>query len=70
MAKVQTFADKVKKKAATEEAKIVKLVYSYQSPDTGAWRFSEKYIKVNPNENESQVIESEIKSGRARLEKN
>ncbi len=70
MAKVQTFADKVKKKAAAEAAKIIKLVYSYQSPDTGAWRFAEKYIRVMPNENENQVIESEIKNGKAQLEKN
>jgi hypothetical protein len=70
MAKAQTFADKVRKKAAAEAAKIIKLVYSYQSPDTGAWRFAEKYIRVMPDENENQVIESEIKSGKAQLEKN
>ena len=69
MAKVQTFADKVKKKAAAEAAKIIKLVYSYQSPDTGAWRFAEKYIKVTPDQNENQVIEAEIKNGRTQLEK-
>ena len=70
MAKVQTFADKVKKKAAAEAAKIIKLVYSYQSPDTGAWRFAEKYVRVLPNEDENQVIASEIKNGKAQLEKN
>lgn len=69
MAKVQTFADKVKKKAAAEAAKIIKLVFSYKSPDTGAWRFAEKYIRVLPSENENQVIESEIKNGKAQLEK-
>jgi hypothetical protein len=70
MAKAQTFADKVKKKAAAQASKVIKLVYSYQSPDTGSWRFAEKYIKVAPEEDENKVIESEIKSGKARLEKN
>jgi hypothetical protein len=70
MAKAQTFADKVKKNAAAQASKVIKLVYSYQSPDTGSWRFAEKYIKVAPEEDENKVIESEIKSGKARLEKN
>ena len=70
MAKVQSFADKLKKKSAAESAKVIKLVFSYQSPDTGTWRFSEKYIKVMPDQNENQVIEAEIKSGRALLQKN
>lgn len=70
MAKVQTFADKVKQKAAADAGKMIKLVYSYQSPDTGSWRFAEKYIKVMPDQNENQVIEAEIKNGKAQLEKN
>lgn len=70
MAKVQSFADKLKKKSAAESAKVIKLVFSFQSPDTGNWRFSEKYIKVMPDQNENQVIEAEIKSGRASQQKN
>ena len=70
MAKAQSFADKVKKKSTTEAAKVIKLVFSYQSPETGSWRFSEKYIKVMPDQNENQVIETEIKSGKALLQKN
>ena len=69
MAKAQSFADKVKKKTAAQASKVIKLVYTYQSPDTGSWRFAEKYIKVAPEEDENKVIESEIKSGKARLEK-
>ena len=70
MAKIQSFADKLKKKSAAESAKVIKLVFSYQSPDTGAWRFSQKYIKVMPEQNENQVIAAEIKSGRTLLQKN
>jgi hypothetical protein len=70
MAKVQSFADKLKKKSAAESAKVIKLVFSYQSPDTGNWRFSEKYIKVMAGQNENQVIEAEIKSGKSLLQKN
>jgi hypothetical protein len=70
MAKVQSFADKVKKKSAAEAAKVIKLVYSYQSADTGSWRFAEKFIKVTPDQDENKVIEEEIKSGKALLEQN
>ena len=70
MAKVQSFADKVKKKSAAEAAKVIKLVYSYQSADTGSWRFAEKFIKVAPDQDENKVIEEEIKNGKALLEQN
>ena len=70
MAKIQSFADKVKKKSAAETAKVIKLVYSYQSSDNGAWRFAEKFIKVPPGESESKIIDEEIKSGKVLLEKN
>jgi len=70
MAKVQSFADKVKKKTAAETAKVIKLVFSYQSSDTGSWRFAEKFIKVAPDENENKVIDEEIKSGKTLLEQN
>jgi hypothetical protein len=70
MAKVQSFADKMNKKSGADAAKVIKVVFSYQSPDTGNWRFSEKFVKVMPGENESQKIETEIKSGRALLQKN
>ena len=70
MAKVQSFADKVKKKSAAEAAKVIKLVFSYQSADTGSWRFGEKFIKVTPDEDENKVIDEEIKNSKALLEKN
>ena len=70
MAKVQSFADKVKKKSAAEAAKVIKLVFSYQSSDTGSWRFAEKFIKIPPNEDENKIIDEEIKSGKALLGKN
>jgi len=70
MAKVQSFADKVKKKSGAEAAKVIKVVFSYQSPETGNWRLSEKFVKIMPGENENQKIETEIKSGKALLQKN
>ena len=70
MAKMQSFADKVKKKTAAEAAKVIKLVFSYQSSDTGSWRFAEKFIKVAPDENENKVIDEEIQSGKTLLEQN
>ena len=70
MAKVQSFADKVKKKSATEAAKVIKLVFSYQSSDTGSWRFAEKFIKVAPDQDENKVIDEEINSGKTLLEQN
>ena len=70
MAKIQSFADKLKKKTAAETAKNIKLVFSYQSSDTGAWRFGEKFIKVLPDEDENKIIDDEIKKGKALLEQN
>jgi len=70
MAKAQSFADKVKKKSAAEAAKVIKLIFSFQSSDTGAWRFGEKFIKVMPDEDENKIIDDEIKNGKALLEKN
>ena len=70
MAKKQSFADKVKKKAVAESAKIIKLVYPFRSFDKGSWRFAEKYIKVLPEEDENKIINDEVKMGRAALEKN
>jgi len=70
MAKAQSFADKVKKKSTGLSVKVIKLVYSYQSPDTGAWRFAEKFVKVMPDEDENKIIEDEIKNGKTVLEKN
>ena len=70
MAKQQSFADKTKKKAVEDVAKVVRLVFSYKAPDTGVWRFSDKLVKIRPDENEDQVLQTEIKLGRARLEKN
>jgi hypothetical protein len=69
MAKKQTFADKTQKKGA-DATKVVRLVFSYIAPDTGVWRFSEKLVKMGADDNEQQVLDNEIKLGRARLEKN
>ena len=70
MAKVQSFADKVKKKSAAEAAKVIKLVFSYRSSDNGSYRFAEKFIKVAQDEDENKVIEEEIKSGKTLMEQN
>ena len=70
MAKAQSFADKVKKKSAAEALKVIKLVYSYKSSDTGSWRFAQKFIKVLPDQDENKVIDEEIKNGKALLEQN
>jgi hypothetical protein len=70
MAKVQSFADKVKKKTAAEAAKVIKLVFSYQSSDNGSWRFGEKFIKVAPDQDENKVIDEEIKNSKALLNQN
>lgn len=70
MAKKQSFADKVKKKETAESAKVIKLVYPFQSSDKGSWRFAEKYIKILPEEDENKIIGDEVKMGRAALEKN
>jgi hypothetical protein len=69
MAKAQTFADKVKKKTAAQAARVIKLVYPYQSPDTGAWRFVEKFVKVKSDEDENAIVKAEIENGKALLEK-
>jgi hypothetical protein len=69
MAKQQSFADKTAKKAG-DNTKVVRLVFSYKAPDTGVWRFSEKLVKMGIDDNEQQVLDNEIKLGRARLEKN
>lgn len=70
MAKTQSFADKVKKKSPAESAKVIKIVYTYQSSDTGTWRFAEKFIKVPLGENENKIIDDEIKNGKVLLEQN
>jgi len=70
MAKAQSFADKVKKKSEGSGIKVVKLVYYYKSPDNGAWRAADKFVKIYPDEDENNKINAEIKSGKARLEKN
>lgn len=68
MAKAQSFADKVKKKSVSEAAKVIKLVFPYQSKDTGSWRFAEKFVKVLPDQDENKVLDDEIKNGKAILE--
>lgn len=70
MVKAQSFADKVKKKSAAETTKVIKLVFSYKSSDTGSWRFAQKFIKVPPDQDENKVIDEEIKNGKALMEQN
>lgn len=55
MAKQQTFGDKNKKKDDAS-GKTVKLVYSVRSEKTGAWRFSEKFVKIPKDADESKVL--------------
>jgi hypothetical protein len=69
MAKAQSFADKVHKKSGGPTIKVVRLVYPYKSPENGSWRFTDKFVKINPDEDENKVIEATIQNGRARLEK-
>jgi hypothetical protein len=70
MAKQQSFADKLKKKTSEQQAKPIKVVFSYKAADTGVWRFGEKFVYVAPGTSEDSVIAQEIKNSRARLEKN
>lgn len=60
MAKQQSFEAKTKKKADQTEYKVVKVVYSYQSLKNGAWKFSEKLLKVPFEGNEEQFIKEKI----------
>ncbi|NTW50794.1 MAG: hypothetical protein HGB19_13900 [Chlorobiales bacterium] len=55
MAKQQSFGDKNKKK---EESafKTVKFVFSVRSEKTGAIRFSEKFVKLPKDGDESKVL--------------
>jgi len=68
MAKKQTFADKLKKQSESGAGKAIRLVYTYQSPETKSWKFADKIIIVSPDANEENAIEAEIKNGRTRLE--
>ena len=70
MAKAQSFADKVQKKSGGPKIKVVRLVYSYKSPDNGSWRFADKFVKINPDEDENKIIADAVKNGRARMERN
>ena len=70
MAKQQSFADKVAKKSSDPGFKVVRLVYSYIAPETGQWRFADKLVKIDHDDNEQQILDNEIKLGRVRLEQN
>ena len=61
MAKRQTFESKLKK--TQDVSKAVKLIFSYQSKDSGAWRFAEKIVKVPLEGNEAAIVDAEMKSG-------
>ena len=67
MAKKQTFGDKVRK-GQVEQSKTVKVVYTYTSPKNGQMKFAESMIQVYANDNEDQLVKSEITNGRAMLE--
>lgn len=59
MAKKQSFEAKTKKKAADQESKPVKVVFSYKVGEDG-WRFKEKLVKVPFEADEEQFIQQEI----------
>ncbi len=61
MAKKQTFDSKLKK-GQDAGGKAIKLVFSYQSPKTGYWRFVERIVRVPADGNEQQSIDAELKS--------
>jgi len=67
MAKKQTFAEKVKKGTGGTGEKMIKLVLSYQSPETGVWRFGEKIIKIPADANEKTILDEQIKINTALL---
>ena len=69
MAKAQSFADKVKKKSATESLKVFRLVYPFKSKEKGSWRFVDKFVKVPAEADESKILQEEIQKGKALLEK-
>lgn len=68
MAKKQTFESKIKKVVKGPNVKVVKLVYSYQAPGSGSWRFAEKLVKMPVDANEQEVLDAELKAGLAYLE--
>lgn len=49
MAKTQTFGDKVNKKKG-DDKQVVKVLKAFKGND-GAFRFDEKFVKVEPNSN-------------------
>ena len=66
MAKAQSFADKVKSAQSKDvPAKMVKLVFSYKSEKTGAWKFGDKLIRVPLDADEDQFIEQELQNLKA-----
>lgn len=67
MAKKQSFGDKVKK-AQSETAKTIKVIYTYTSPKNGQMKFAESLVKVSADDNEDQLINNEIVNGRKMLE--
>lgn len=67
MAKKLSFEGKLKK-GKGGNVKVVKLVYSYQAPGTGSWRFAEKFVKMPLDANEQQVLDEELKAGLAYFE--
>ncbi|NTV46221.1 MAG: hypothetical protein HGB11_06795 [Chlorobiales bacterium] len=60
MAKQQSFGDKNKKKSEAA-FKTVKLVFSTRSEKTGAVRFSEKFVKIPKDGDESTVLMEAMK---------
>lgn len=61
MAKKQTFESKLKK--GPEDKKAIKVVFSYQSKDSGSWRFAEKIVKVPLDSDETKAVEAEVQAG-------
>lgn len=67
MAKKQSFASKLKK-GGDAHFKVVKMVFSYQSKDSGSWRFAERIVKVPVEGDEAKAVEAELNASLAFVE--
>jgi hypothetical protein len=68
--KIQSFADKTKKKADQSAYKVVKVIFSFKSPNRGTWRFGQKIVKVPFEVNEEQFLQEQIDQAIARQSSN
>jgi len=66
MAKKQSFADKMKKSG--EHIKVYKIVMPYLSKTSGTWKFSEKYVKIDDETDETKFLNDQIKADLVELQ--